>query len=310
MSPLIIYMTSSLGSRWNSLRSSRPRATKATLSGACHRTVLGRPEPRMLDITCPRSTAFSSSMWAPRCWFGSRVASSIGDAEQGIGHGLLEGLGPAPLLRRAALAVGADLVHRRVQLDVEAIGILELDARIAAGAAPAFVDDRHALRPEKVADLEQLRDGGHLEGAVMEAGLSLARHRVRRFGRHQRDGVMVGRVAEKDHTPLVAVGDVESHDLRPEPRGPLDVGHREHDVTELLHLHGRRVVGHRCPPQADRVDYLGPTPRSASTGILSPVAGILPRCAFVGTARRVASGPFRYVEGGITCERLPTHCDA
>src|SRR5262245_50646470 len=57
-----MYMTSSLGSRWNSLRNSRPRATKATLSGACHRTVLGRPEPRMLDITCPRSTALSSSM--------------------------------------------------------------------------------------------------------------------------------------------------------------------------------------------------------------------------------------------------------
>src|SRR5262245_66596949 len=57
-----MYMTSSLGSRWNSLRNSRPRATKATLSGACHRTVLGRPEPRMLDMTCSRSTAFSSSM--------------------------------------------------------------------------------------------------------------------------------------------------------------------------------------------------------------------------------------------------------
>src|SRR5262245_26043107 len=62
MLPLIMYMTSSLGSRWNSLRNSRPRATKATLSGACHRTVLGRPEPRMLDITRPRSTAFSSSL--------------------------------------------------------------------------------------------------------------------------------------------------------------------------------------------------------------------------------------------------------
>src|SRR4029434_4284778 len=57
-----MYITWSLGSRWTSLRNSRPRATKATLSGACHRTVLGRPEPRMLDITCPRSTAFSSSM--------------------------------------------------------------------------------------------------------------------------------------------------------------------------------------------------------------------------------------------------------
>src|SRR4029450_9189697 len=57
-----MYMTSSLGSRWNSLRNSRPSATKATLTGACHSTVLGRPEPRMLDITCPRPTGFSASM--------------------------------------------------------------------------------------------------------------------------------------------------------------------------------------------------------------------------------------------------------
>ncbi len=51
MSPLIMYMTSSLGSLWNSLRNSRPRATKATLSGACHRTVLGRPEARIVLMT-------------------------------------------------------------------------------------------------------------------------------------------------------------------------------------------------------------------------------------------------------------------
>src|SRR5215510_902701 len=126
-----MYMTSSLGSRWNSLRNSRPRATKATLSGACHRTVLGRPEPRMLDITCPRSTAFSSSMCRAPCRGPSpRCASSIGDAGQGIGHGLLEGLGAAPLLRRAALAVCADLIHRRVKLDMKAVRIRELDARI------------------------------------------------------------------------------------------------------------------------------------------------------------------------------------
>src|SRR5947207_10971890 len=62
MSPLIMYMTSSLGSLWNSLRNSRPRATKAMLSGACQRTVLGRPELRMVVMTCPRSTAFTSSI--------------------------------------------------------------------------------------------------------------------------------------------------------------------------------------------------------------------------------------------------------
>src|SRR3954463_10208379 len=62
MSPLIMYMTSSLGSLWNSLRNSRPRATNAMLSGACQRTVFGRPDALMLVMTCPRLTAFISSM--------------------------------------------------------------------------------------------------------------------------------------------------------------------------------------------------------------------------------------------------------
>ena len=110
---------------------------------------------------------------------------------------------------------------------MEAVRVLELDARIAAGSAPAFVDDRHALRPEKIANLEQLGDGGYLEGAVMEAGLPLARQRVGCLGRHQRNAVMVGGVAEKDHAALVAIGHLESHDLRPESRGSLDVGHRD-----------------------------------------------------------------------------------
>src|SRR5437588_594990 len=36
-----MYMTSSLGSAWNSLRCARPRATKATVSGACQRMLTG-----------------------------------------------------------------------------------------------------------------------------------------------------------------------------------------------------------------------------------------------------------------------------
>src|SRR5687768_10972734 len=61
MSPLIMNITSSLGSLWNSLRNSRPRATNAMLSGACHRTVLGRPDPRIVFMTSPRLTDFISS---------------------------------------------------------------------------------------------------------------------------------------------------------------------------------------------------------------------------------------------------------
>src|SRR5207247_6299727 len=108
----------------------------------------------------------------------ARFALPVRDARQRSGHGLLEALGAPPLLRRPALAVLADLIHRRVQLDVEAVRVLELDARIAAGSAPAFVGDRHALRPEKIANLEQLGDGGYVEGGGVEAGLPFALVRV------------------------------------------------------------------------------------------------------------------------------------
>src|ERR1700730_11633116 len=71
MSPLIMYMTSSLGSLWNSLRCSRPRATKAMLSGACQRTVLGREELRMVVMTWPGSPARISSMGGFLLWPGA-----------------------------------------------------------------------------------------------------------------------------------------------------------------------------------------------------------------------------------------------
>src|SRR5262245_50502710 len=159
-------------------------------------------------------------------------ASLIGHSLKRMRHGLLEALGPAPLLRRPALAVRADLIHRGVDLDVEPVGILELDSGIPSRATTPLVDDRHVLGTEKIANLEQLGDRADLEGAVVEAGLPLTGRFVGRLGRHERDRMMVTAVPEKDHAALVAIGHLESHDLRPEPRGPLDVAHREHDVAQ------------------------------------------------------------------------------
>src|SRR5262249_23142788 len=181
-----------------------------------------------------------------------------------MSHGLLEALGPAPLLRRPALAVRADLIHRGVQLDVESVWILELDSGIPSRATTPLVDDRHVLGTEKIANLEQLGDRADLEGAVVEAGLPLAGRFVGRLGRHERDRMMVRAVPEKDHAALVAIGHLESHDLRPEPRGPLDVAHREHDVAQLLYLDRRlarhcsvlpgRAVPQSCAYGRDRVN--------------------------------------------------------
>src|SRR4026208_653197 len=57
MSPLIMYMTSSLGSTCNSLRPSRPRATKAIESSVCHSTLIGRVAPAISFVIWPRSIA-------------------------------------------------------------------------------------------------------------------------------------------------------------------------------------------------------------------------------------------------------------
>ncbi len=57
-----MYMTSSLGSEWNSLLCLRPRATKATVSGACHRMLTGLTLFPMPWETFARLTAFSSVM--------------------------------------------------------------------------------------------------------------------------------------------------------------------------------------------------------------------------------------------------------
>src|SRR5262245_65538548 len=100
--------------------------------------------------------------------------------------GLLEALGPAPLRWRPALAVRADLIHRGVHLDVESVGILELDSRIPSRATTPLVDDRHVSGVEKIANLEQLGNRADLEGAVVEAGLPLARRLVRRLRSEER----------------------------------------------------------------------------------------------------------------------------
>ena len=56
MSPLIMYMTSSLGSTWNSLRPSRPRATKAIESSVCQSTLMGWVAVAMRAVIWSRSS--------------------------------------------------------------------------------------------------------------------------------------------------------------------------------------------------------------------------------------------------------------
>src|SRR2546428_2138990 len=111
MSPLIMYMTSSLGSTWNSLRCSRPRATNAMLSGACQSTVLGREEWRMPLMTWPRSTARISAMVhrvvSRVAQHAARIAARVRPLLQqdfAVRHGVVDALGelahPPPVARK------------------------------------------------------------------------------------------------------------------------------------------------------------------------------------------------------------------
>src|SRR5262249_43118378 len=159
-----------------------------------------------------------------------------------VRHRLFERRGALPLVAGAAIAVGADLVHRGVDLDLVAVGIVELHARIAAGAAAALVENLDASRPEKIADLEKLRNAADLERDVIEAHLAALRQLVFILCLKQRDRVMVGAGAEKDHALLIAVGEFEAHDLRPEFAGALDVADAEDHVADLFHMDRRRFL--------------------------------------------------------------------
>src|SRR3989338_2936228 len=152
---------------------------------ATHLRSVVLPEPLAPTMTknSPSATSRSSPLRAATLppltvnslarWRIEIIGSSILHARHRIGHRLLEGLGPAPLLRRPALAFPSDLIHGGVKLYIETVGVDEFPPRVASGAAPPLVDDLYPLGAEKVPNLEQLRDAGNLEGAVMKAGLAL-----------------------------------------------------------------------------------------------------------------------------------------
>src|SRR5688572_2756769 len=94
MSPRIMYMTSSLGSTWNSLRPSRPRATKAIESSVCQSTLTGFVAPAISAVMRSRSIG--------RMAVRSMESLRSGDREQAPGVVHQDGLDLA--LREAAPA--------------------------------------------------------------------------------------------------------------------------------------------------------------------------------------------------------------
>src|SRR5262249_23056681 len=126
-----------------------------------------RPPPAGNSFASPRTEIIGSNAFAA-AWKGLVVFG----AGQRIGDGLFERRRALPFVSRTASSVAAYLIHRGVYLDLVAVGVVELDAGIPAGAAAAFVENLDAFRPEKIADLEQLRDAADLKGNMVESDLA------------------------------------------------------------------------------------------------------------------------------------------
>src|SRR5262245_10844006 len=165
---------------------------------------------------------------------------------------LFERSGPFPFISGTAFPVCADLVHGRVDFDLIAVRIVELQARITSGAAAPLVKDFHSLGPKKVANFKELRYGRYLEGHMIKPYLAVFGQFVFLFGLKQCNGVVIRPIAKKHHTDFVAVGEFEAHDLRPELGAALDVADTQNHVSDLLDLDGRFFFSHRFPPSMVR----------------------------------------------------------
>src|SRR5262245_17278185 len=146
MSPFTMYMTSSLGSMWNSLRPSRPRATNATESAVCQRILTGRGELLMVAMTSAKliELRFIIACLPRTCVLA--LAEGRRRIDEG-GRGKVAG--PDQLL-----LAGLPLSHHR------------LDERRAVGAKLHWADHRRQVR------------GG--DGIAHSAGLERGRPRDRR----------------------------------------------------------------------------------------------------------------------------------
>src|SRR6266567_4754702 len=262
MSPLIMNMTSSLGSLWNSLRCSRPRATKAMLSGACQRTVLGREELRMVVMTWPRSTARISSMDGFLLWPWGGVRASE----------------PAPVRERDLLA-GDELDQRGLPFRVHLPGALDgrgdlrglldalgLPAHRAAHVRVAPADVSRAVAV--VGDDQRVPLDRH-RGVVQDDGGdgdAAADGRLEIEARHAEGGV-----AHEIHAELVGRRELGAHDqaqpraegvrLAPAHVAPWRSGAVERDELVpwaagiVRHDRGARIDGlHELPDHAVRGD--------------------------------------------------------
>src|SRR6266851_3701969 len=120
------------------------------LSGACQRTVLGRPELMMLLMTWPRLTAFTSSIRLPpeRAETPKPFDLLVVEPELGAQHGV--GVLTEQRRRRADAPRSLRQPHRRRD-----------DPHLARGGVVAFDEDVARLHLRMVDDAIDRVDGAH-----------------------------------------------------------------------------------------------------------------------------------------------------
>ena len=115
-------------------------------------------------------------------------------AGYGVGDGVFQRAGLAPLAGRADGAVRADLIDEPVDLEIVAVRIREFHGDLTAGAPAALEVNRDPVFAEPGAGPEHFVEAAHLEGEVVQAA-PLARVGAT----HQRDPVVIGVAPEEDH---------------------------------------------------------------------------------------------------------------
>ena len=129
-----------------------------------------------------------------------------------------------------------DLIHLAINLELEAVGILEIEGDIAARAFASLERDGNVICDEVVTRFQDDIDIVHLERQVFHLHAVFIGALALGFSWLETDGVMVGATAEKHHAVFVAVAFLEPHHLGPKLGRTLYIAHLVDHVPELVDL--------------------------------------------------------------------------
>jgi len=133
----------------------------------------------------------------------------------------------------------ANLLHLAGEFDHVAVGIVKLQAHVAAGPAASLEHELDPSLSEELARLDQIIHAAHFERHVVERQVLVLGREGCVFGtRNEPERMVIRAIAEEDHAELIAVGLLEPQDVSVELDGPLDVRDVEQNVADLARANG------------------------------------------------------------------------